>query len=487
MKKSFYFGLILFAVFYTASFFADYFALEPAALKMLALIALMSVFWLWETIPLAATSIVPLFALPMFGIMPSNQVALAYGSDIIWLFMSGFFIARAIEKWGLHRRIALYIIEAIGFAPQRLIGGFLIATASISCFVSNTATALMMLPIGISVLKEITPKLNSGKKAFATALMLAIAFGANIGGMTTPIGSPPNLIFLGVLQDSFPNNSEITFLTWMAIAIPIVTLFLLLTWIYLLKISPIPVNNYPQRLQLYRLGPMSRGEILVAILFAIAVILWITRADINLGSITISGWASTLGLSKYVKDTAVGILVCVALFTIYARDVNHKKTPLLDWETAKEIPWDILLLFGGGIALSKGIVASGLSASFASYLEFGLKGVPIIIEILILCFFVTFLTEITSNTAMTSLMMPILAGISPILDVDPALLMMPAALSASCAFMFPVATPPNAIVYSQKYFSIATMAKTGLVLNIIGAILISLAFYFLAIPIFSLN
>ncbi len=479
-KQTFYFGLFMFAVFYAASCFTDRLGnVEPTALKMVGLIVLMAIFWLGEAIPLAATSIIPLFALPMLGIMSSKDVATAYGANIIWLFMTGFFIARAIEKWGLHRRIANYIISTVGFSPSRLVGGFLISTAAISCFISNTATALMMLPIGLSVLKAIGPQLQQGKKAFGTALMLAIAFGANIGGMGTPIGSPPNLIFLGVLQESFPTLREISFATWVAIALPIVLFFLALTWFYLVKTNPIPNLKVQREFKLPDNGPMSRGEMLVGVLFAIAVILWMTRADINLGSFTVTGWASALGLSKFVKDTAVGALICVALFTITVRDRDRNITPLLDWDTAKQIPWDILLLFGGGIALSKGIVASGLSASFAHNLEFGLKGLPVIVEIMILCVFVSFLTEITSNTAMTSLMMPILATISPLLDVDPALLMMPAALSASCAFMFPVATPPNAIVYSQNYFSIATMAKTGLTLNIIGVILVSFGVFFL--------
>ncbi len=483
MKKSLLVGLFLFTVCQVLSYF-ELGSLSPSAMRMLGVVVLMAVFWLCESIPLAATSIIPLFAFPLLGIMPSNKVALAYGSNIIWLFMTGFFIAKALEKWGLHRRIAIQILKLIGLSPSRLIGGFLLATALISCWISNTATTLLMLPIAISTIGEVAKLLEKQQiKMFATALMLAICFGANIGGMGTPLGSPPNLIFLGVLQESFPNLPEIGFLHWMEIAFPIIGIFLILTWIYLLKSNRIDRLRLSGQINLSKLeqslGPISKGELLVGILFAMTIVLWITRSDINIGTITISGWASALGLSKYIKDTAVGALVCVILFAVKAPSDIGESTPLLDWKTAKDIHWEILLLFGGGIALSKGIISSGLSDVLANNLGNKLTGMPQLAAFVILCLLMSILTEFTSNTAMTSLMMPIIASIAPFIGINPALLMMPVALSASCAFMLPIATPPNAIVYSQNYFSIATMAKTGLVLNLIGVILISSIVHFI--------
>ena len=269
----------------------------------------------------------------------------------------------------------------------------------------------------------------------------------------------------------------------MEIAFPIIGIFLILTWIYLLKSNRIDRLRLSGQINLSKLeqslGPISKGELLVGIFFAMTIVLWITRSDINIGTITISGWASALGLSKYIKDTAVGALVCVILFAVKAPSDIGESTPLLDWKTAKVIHWEILLLFGGGIALSKGIISSGLSDVLANNLGNKLTGMPQLAAFVILCLLMSILTEFTSNTAMTSLMMPIIASIAPFIGINPALLMMPVALSASCAFMLPIATPPNAIVYSQNYFSIATMAKTGLVLNLIGVILISSIVHFI--------
>ncbi|MDJ0725791.1 MAG: SLC13 family permease [Prochloraceae cyanobacterium] len=494
MKKSFYFGLGLFLICYFLALFPDILPsnLSPLALKMLGVTLLMATFWLFETIPIPATSIIPLFALPFLGISTSAQVASAYASNIVLLFMSGFFIASAIEKWGLHKRISLHIIRIIGQKPDRLILGFMVATAVISLWISNTATALMMLPIASATIAGFNLiDRERDNKILGTGLMLAIAYGANIGGIGTPIGSPPNLIFLAVLQESFPNLPEISFLQWMSFGIPLVILFLGLTWFYLVKInlritqnnnaSDRNINVIDERLK--QLGKMSRGELLVAILFGATVFLWITRADINIGDFTIRGWASIFGLSKYVKDTAVAAAIAVIMFVIPAQTKEGDRTYLLDWETAASIPWGILLLFGGGIAISKGFVASGLSDFTSSSLQANLQNLPIVLIIVAICIFMTLLTEITSNTAVTTLMMPILASVSLAMDLNPVILMWPAALSASCAFCLPVATPPNAIVYSQKYFSISTMARVGLTINIIGVILISLGVNFLVLPI----
>lgn len=496
MKKSFYVGIALFIICYVLSFFPDILPsnLPPLALKMLGVTLVMATFWLCETIPIPATSIIPLFALPFLGILTSTEVATAYSSNIVLLFMCGFFIASAIEKWGLHKRMALHVIRIIGQNSERLILGFMLATAIMSFWISNTATTLMMLPIASATIAGLSlVKKDRDNKILGTGLMLAIAYGANIGGLGTPIGSPPNLIFLAILEELFPYLPEIGFFQWMIFAVPLVFLFLGLAWLYLVKINlKISSNNNNNNVsdrsiideQLKKLGKMSQGELLVAILFALTVFLWITRGDINIGDFTMNGWASIFGVDKYVKDTDVAAMISLIMFAIPAKTQDGNPTQLLDWQTAASIPWGILLLFGGGIAISKGFVSSGLSEFLAGTLQASLKGLPTIFIIVAICIFMTFLTEITSNTAVTTLMMPVLATVSNAINLNPIILMWPATLSASCAFCLPVATPPNAIVYSQNYFSISTMAKVGLVVNIIGVILISLGVNFFVLPMF---
>ncbi|WP_019505327.1 DASS family sodium-coupled anion symporter [Pleurocapsa sp. PCC 7319] len=493
MKKSFYLGVGLFAICFFLSFFPELLPenLPPTAIRMLGVTFLIAVFWLAETIPIPATSIIPLFLLPLLGILASGDVASAYGSDIILLFMTGFFIATAIEKWNLHRRIALHIIKLVGTQPTRLILGFMIATAALSMWISNAATTLMMLPIATAAIEQtevVNPK-SGISKTLGTGLMLGIAYGANIGGMGTPIGTPPNLVFLAQIEEAFPTLPSIAFLQWMIVGVPLVIIFILLTWLYLTKVgvklprefSASTDGGYIDE-ELKKIGKMSQAEKYVAILFALTAFLWIFRSDITIGSFTLTGWATYLGVSDFVKDTTVGAMISVIMFLLPVKTEKGKQTKLIDWSTAVKIPWGILLLFGGGIAISKGFEASGLSQFFADNLQTGLQGLSIIVSVVIVCIFMTFLTEFTSNTAVTTLMMPIFATIAPIMQVNPHLLMWPAALSASCAFMMPVATAPNAIVYSQNYFTIATMAKTGLILNLIGVILVSLLINFVAIP-----
>ncbi|NEO71256.1 SLC13 family permease [Moorena sp. SIO3H5] len=493
MKKSFYLGVSIFTIIWLLSFFPALLPenLPPTAVRMLGATLLMAIFWIAETIPIAATSIIPLGLFPFLGILSAEEVASAYASDVVLLLMTVFFIAKAVEKYNLHERIAFHIISIVGTQQTRLILGFMLATAVLSMWISNTAITLMMLPIAISIIEETAlanPNIDVGK-TLGTSLMLGIAYAANIGGIGTPIGTPINLIFLAQLKENFPDSNPITFYQWIIVGVPAVLIFILLTWIYLTKITVKLENNslssdyfkIPDK-EVQKLGKMSQGEKYVAILFGLTALLWIFRADITIGSFTLTGWSTYLGVANFVHDSSVAALIAVIMFILPVKTETGDKINLLDWETAVKIPWGILLLLGGGIAISKGFAASGLSQLLGDNLQIGLQGLSTVLMVVCICLFITFLTEVTSNTATTAVIIPILATAAPIINVSPALLMWPATISASFAFMLPVATPPNAIVYSQEYFPISTMVKVGLVLNIVGVILVSLLMNFVAIP-----
>ena len=522
MKKSFFIGFSILIVTWVLSIYPNLLpaGLSPTALRMSGLTAMVAIFWLAQTMPLGATSLIPLFALPLMGIMPASKVAPAYGSNVILLFMTGFFIAKTIERWGLHQRISLYIIKFIGTGQKRLILGFMVATAALSMWISNTACCLMMLPLAIAAIDQFK-LIESDElqvKNFATCLMLGIAYAANIGGLGTPIGSSSNIIFLANFNEFFPNLPSISFLQWVLVSIPLVIVFLSLTWLYLVNRSIVKISDTSEKLedneaalwdepintletggvatavrnrpksaalidaQLQQLGKMSVAEKYVAVLFAVTAVLWIFLSDLTIGSFTIPGWSSFLGLENFVKNTTVAAAIAFIMFAIPVETKEGEKTHLLDWETANKIPWDILLLFGAGVAISKGFSASGLSKFLTDNLSIVLEKMPLFTTIIIVCIFTAILTEFASNTAISLLMMPICASLAPAIGISPLLLMWTATKSLKCTFCLPVATPPNAIVYSQKYFDIATMTRVGLVLNVIGIILIALTVNFLAVP-----
>ena len=555
MKKTFYLGILILLVCWLLSMHTEMLpaGLSPVALKMAGLTVAIAIFWVTDTVPLGAASLLPLFLMPLMGIMPARQVASSYGSNLILLFMCGFFLAKGIERWNLHRRISLNIIKFVGTAPKRLILGFMVATALISSIASNTATCLMMLPIAIAAIDQFKEMEldRTLTKNFAACLMLAIAYGANIGGLTTPIASNSNIIFLANFAELFPDRPSISFAQWVLVSFPLVIVFLAATWLYLVNFSPVKIpfsstkiDSYPEELntrsvnfvlgstpagesrtmesssnlfkresprdshntsdlkplpsrpwsqkdnspniiaaEIKKLGKMSAAEILVAVLFGLTAIGWIFLNDLTIGSFTLPGWSNTLGLKGLVTNTTVAAAIAFIMFAIPVRTKLGEKTYLLDWETANKIPWELLLLFGSGIAISKGFIASGLSQFLTDNLSGVLKHTPVLVTIILVCTFTAVLTEFASNTAMSLLMLPICAAIAPTIGIDPLILMWTAISALKCTFCLPVATPPNAIVYSQKYFDIATMTKVGIPLNIIGIVLITLCVQFLAIPI----
>jgi solute carrier family 13 (sodium-dependent dicarboxylate transporter), member 2/3/5 len=491
----FYLGLI---VFFFVLFVIPENAMPPVAQRMAAIALLMAVWWITEAIPIPATALLPIVLFPILEIMKTSDVTVNYGHHLVFLFLGGFIIALTIEKWNLHKRLALQIINIIGTNPKFIILGFMIATAFLSMWISNTATTMMMIPIALAVISQITlekdvKKFEKGKNNFALALMLGIAYAASIGGIATLIGTPPNLVFIGILKSNFPGAPEISFLQWMIFALPFSILFLPIAWFYLVNIaSPVKATGSNVRKEvlqkeLKELGPMSQPEKYTLIVFMCTALLWLFRTDFDLGAVKIPGWTSLIGLKGYVHDSTIAIAMAILTFIIPAKTADgEKRKPLQDWSCTAKIPWGILILFGGGFALASGFQASGLTIWLGEQLSaFGF--LPLIVIILLVCVITTFTTEFASNTAMATTLLPIVAGLAIALGVNPMLLMIPTTISSSTAFMLPVATPPNAIVFGSGYIQIKDMVRIGIFMNIIGLILIVCLLYLGAGSIFGID
>jgi len=428
---------------------------SPASSITLGITVLCIVWWVFEPIPIPATSLVPLALLPLLGVLTPRDIASAYGHPLILLLLGGFILATALERNGAHRRIALSMVRAFGgSSSRRLVFGFMAASAVLSMWISNTATTLMLLPVAMAIVDK------SRDPDLAKPLLLGIAYAASIGGIGTPIGTPPNIIFMGVYEQLV--GEKITFAQWMAWAVPVVLVFVPVAALWLtrnLRHQGVP--------ELPAVGPWRAAEVRVLMVFATTALLWVTRQE------PFGGWSEWLGVA-YSDDYMVAFLAVAALFLI----PDGAGSKLLDWESAERIPWGMLILFGAGIAIAEAFTQSGLSLTIGALLS-GLSTLPILVTMLCICLAVTFLTEATSNTATTTLLMPILAAAGLGAGMDPKLLMVPAAMSASCAFMLPVATAPNVIVFSTDRFSVTTMAKEGFALNLFGALIIALLCYLL--------
>ena len=458
--------------------------LEPGnrAVTFMAAVALwMAIWWITEAVPLAVTALLPVALFPILGIMKGKEVAPLYFNSIIFLFIGGFIIALAMQRWNLHKRIALYIIRLVGLSASRLVLGFMVATAFLSMWISNTATTMMMVPIALAVIIKLEESAAEADQAtakrFSVGLLLAIAYAASIGGIATLVGTPPNLSFARIFAISFEQAPEISFTQWIVFALPLTIIMLTFAWLYLTRIfAPRRAGGDVDRgvfdRELRGLGPMGREEMWVLIVFALTAILWLTRSDLTLGQLELTGWGTRLGLSGLVDDGTVAIVMAITLFVIPAGDGGR----LMRWGDTLRLPWGIVLLFGGGFALASGFKESGLSQWCGDQLA-GIGALHPILIVLIVCLLITFLTELTSNTATTEMILPILAATAVAINLNPLLLMVPATLSASCAFMLPVATPPNAIVFGSDRIAISQMARTGLVLNLVGAVLITLVVF----------
>lgn len=415
------------------------------------------VWWIFEPIPIPVTSLIPLVALPMSGVLSMEQTSAAYGHYLVLLLLGGFILSTAMEKSGAHLRVALTMVRAFGgTSSRRLVFGFMAASALLSMWISNTATTLMLLPVALAVIEK------ARDPALPVPLLLGIAYAASVGGIGTPIGTPPNVVFMAIYSEKV--GEDISFLTWMTWGVPVVLVLLPIVGLWLTRNL-----RYSGAVDLPDVGIWKTAERRVMYVFAFTALAWITRSE------PFGGWSELFSLS-YSNDSMVALTAVVIMFLV--PDGKGKK--LLDWDTAKKIEWGLLILFGGGIAIAKAFGESGLSESLGQGVSAVSSWHPLAILIAI-CLCVTFMTEMTSNTATTLLLMPILAAAALAAGMDPRLLMVPAAMSASCAFMLPVATAPNLVVFSTGRFGIDRMVKEGLALNLLGAVVISsLCFFLLA-------
>ncbi|MCG8524437.1 MAG: DASS family sodium-coupled anion symporter [Pseudomonadales bacterium] len=474
LPKSQVIGLILGAAFLLATLALPApGSMGAEAWAALGLMLLMATWWSTEAIPIPATALLPIVLVPALGLGTIGQATAPYANPIIFLFLGGFTLGLAMQRWNLHRRIALLTLKAMGDQPKRQIAGFMLATAFLSMWVSNTATAIMMLPIGLSVVAMMDNANPEGVRKYATALLLAIAYSASIGGIATLIGTPPNALLAAYLSEN--QGISVGFAQWMVLGVPVTLVMLVLTWWWLTRrdfgIGQASDSGQMIRDELAKLGVMSRGERLVAVVFVITATAWIFRPLLS------------ASLMPWLSDTGIAIAAAIAMFLIPVD--TRERTFVLDWDSANKLPWGVLLLFGGGLAMAGVISSSGLAEWIASSL--GVAGaLPTIVMMVIVATVIIFLTEVTSNTATAAAFLPLLGALAMAQDVSPLLLTVPAAIAASCAFMMPVATPPNAIVFSSGHMQISDMIKAGFVLNLMGIVVVTLITYGLLGLVFTL-
>ena len=444
--------------------------LNPRANAVLASTAWIAIWWITEAIPIAVTALLPIILFPLTGGLGLSETSASFGDMYVFLYIGGFIIAIAIQKWNLHKRIALNIINLIGTNVVNIILGFMMATAFMSMWISNTATAVMMLPIAIAIVTQLKDDPNTIEKEnliFGKALMLGIAYSASIGGLSTLIGTPPNLVLAGVVEETF--GYEITFAQWFQFGFPISSVLLFICWKYLtsfafkFKQKKFPGGREEISKQLKALGQISYEEKLVGLVFGLTALAWVSRSFL-LQSIIPS-----------IDDTIIAMIGAIIIFLI---PTKNKERRLINWEEAVKLPWGILLLFGGGMALAAGFKDSGLALWIGSQMTL-LDGISLFLLVIILITAVNFLTEITSNLATTAMLLPILYPMAITIDVHPFILMVSATVAATCAFMLPVATPPNAVVFGSGYLRIPDMVRVGVWMNIVSIIILTLFVFFL--------
>ena len=454
-------------------FFSPPAGMSESAYSLLSITLWMALWWVTESVPIAITALLPIILFPMTGAVDLQTTTASYGHKYIFLYMGGFMLAIAIEKWNLHKRIALNIIKIIGTNISKIILGFMVATAFLSMWISNTATAVMMLPIAMSIVAQLQDNPNTEKNEnliFGKALMLSIAYSASIGGMATLIGTPPNLVFAGYVEETY--GIEITFLQWFKFGVPIAIPLLVIAWLYLTKFAfkfkqkEFPGGKEEINRLLVLIGPMKREEKLVSSIFVLTAFCWITRSFI------------LQEFFPFIDDTIIAMTAGVLLFVVPASDFKKR---LITWEDAVKLPWGIILLFGGGMALAAGFQITGLASWLGAQMSV-FQGLSVLVLVFVVITLVNFFTEFTSNLATTAMLLPILAPIAISLNMNPYMLMVACTIAASCAFMMPVATPPNAVVFGSGYLRIPDMIKSGIWMNIISILFLTLmVYYFLPI------
>lgn len=500
--------------------------MTPEAQRLVAVTFLMAGLWVSQIIPLAATSLLPLVLFPLLGIQSAKEVSRAFISDMQFLFIGGFTIALGLERWNVHRRLALHIVNVIGVQPRQLVLGMMVATAALSMWISNTATTLMMLPIALALLRTIDkarPDAESDAESaqepslssrLAVPMLLGIAYAASLGGMTTIVGTPTNLAAVAIYEDQLPNAPRLSVAQWMMAAIPVAVIYIgivwaVLTWRLKRERTGEHALRHELRTRLRSLGPITAAEVRMLGVFAAVAVLWVLRRPLKFGDFTLlPGWsmwldswfellgrsaptAGSLKAEDFVTDSTVAVTLAVLLFFIPSgiRDESGRRVPLMNWETAVRLPWEIILLFGGGLALAGGFSedVTNLARWLGQALQGPLQGQPTWLVIAVICLTMTFLTEVTSNVATISTVLPSLLIISEQLGTDARLLLIPATLATNCAFILPIATPPNAIVFGSGMVTPGQMARRGVVLNLVGVPLLTAAACWYIGPLFGIR
>ena len=455
-------------------FFVQFFwrpdGLSEQGVSALAVALWVGAWWVTEAVPIAVSALLPIILFPLSGALDLSATTVSYGHKYVFLYLGGFFLAIAIEKVNLHRRIALAVISLIGTRMRMIVLGFMVATAFLSMWISNTATSVMMLPIGLAIVAQFrdhpdTPE--NEHKEFGKMLMLAIAYSASLGGMATLIGTPPNLVLAGIVKELY--EVEINFLDWMLFAFPLSALLLIICWVYLTRFAvKLKADNFiggveEIKRQRKLLGKISSNEKRVLVVFVLTAFAWITRSFL------------LSPILPAIDDTLIALIAGIALFVIPS---SEARDGVLQWDDAKKIPWGILLLFGGGLAIAQGFKDTGLAKWLAAQLT-QLDFLPLLVMTMVLVAVINFLTEVTSNLATTAMILPVLAPLAAAMGVHPYIFMVSATLAASCAFMLPVATPPNAVVFGSGYVSMSSMIRAGIGLNLISILLVTFWVFYL--------
>ncbi len=462
------------------------------ASRMAGVVLLMAIWWVTDCIPLFATALMPLALFPLLGIMSGAETAPVYFNSVIVLFIGGFMIALTMEKWKLHRRVALAIIETVGGGPSRMILGFMLAAAFLSMWISNTATAVMMVPIGLAMILQLEDGFGRDRAhTFSVGLMLGIAYSCSVGGLMTLVGTPPNLALVQIFHILFPEAPPLAFGQWMVLGVPLGLLLLIIIWFLITQVfcrvpSDLRVDEAVVREERAALGPVTFEEKAVMGVFAATALLWIFRVDLQIGIATIPGWSRLLPHPEMIDDGTVAITLASLLFFIPTRNRSRGDRRVMGPDVIPRLPWNIVLLFGGGFALAKGFQVTGLAQLLGEQFQ-AISALPTFGLILLVCLSITFLTELTSNTATTQMVLPILANIAVATGTHPLVLMIPATISASCAFMMPVATPPNAIIFGSGRLTVWEMARVGLVLNLVGALVVGVLVFTLGSAVFGID
>ncbi len=473
-------GLILFGIVLLVPFPEE---LSPEAQKTAAVAVLMIIWWISEAIPIYMTAFLPIVLFPLFGIMTSAETTQSYGHDYVLMLLGAFMLAKGVERQGLHKRLALATIGVLGSSKRFIILGFMVATAFLSMWITNMAVVLIMLPIAMAVAQK---EPIDSRKNFGLALLLGIAYAASIGGTGTLIGTPPNMVFAGLLNKLYPGAPDIDFFGWMKVGVPIVVLFVPIVWFYLMHFFKISGNmqggNTVITEERNAIGKASVGEKRVFYIFLFTAIGWIFKKRLTLGTFTLPGWSDLLGVADYVHDSTVALFGAVLLFMV--NDGNRQK--LMDWKAAKTVPWGVAMFLGGGLALGAAFKGSGLADWVGN--SFTLIGsFPNFLIILLVVALVIFITEVNSNTATATIFLPILATMAVAGSIHPLLLMIPATFACSFAFMLPSGTGTNTVIFASDQITIQEMAKTGFWLNLLFTLLLPLVLYFVILPLMGID